>query len=141
MATLETMRRIKEPPYAERPLPRDDSKGELTMTEQSVKIPFTSMDGLPAADDLAVTELMEVFASLPRENLEYAISLLMRAAVGWERTGRTDYLTSLADDALVTTRLRRDAETDRALREAPAKPAAPEDSVDVTEALRERGLL
>jgi hypothetical protein len=111
------------------------------MTDQTVKIPLTEMDGVPAADDPAVAELTEVFASLPRENLEWAISLLMRAAVGWERTGRTACLEALAESALVTTRLRRDPETDRALREAPAKPAAPDDSVSVEEALRERGLL
>jgi hypothetical protein len=134
------MRRIKEPPYAEKTLPRYDSKGELAMTQQDMKIPLTDMDGVPAADDPAVTELMEAFASLPRENLEWALSLLMRAAVAWERTGRTDYLEVLADGTLVTTRLRGDAKTDRALREAPAKPAAPEDTFNVEQALRERGL-
>jgi hypothetical protein len=111
------------------------------MTQQPVKIAFTYMDGLPADDDEAVAELTKVYASLPRENLENAIRLLMRAAVGWERTGRTDYLTCLAEDTLVTTRLRRDPEVDRALRNAPQKPAAPGDSVNVTEMLRERGLL
>lgn len=111
------------------------------MTQQPVKVAFAYMDGLPAADDQAVAELMGVFDRLPRENLEYALSNFFRAAIGWERTGREDYLTCLAEDALVTVRRRRDPEVDRALRNAPQKPAAPEDTVDVTEALRERGLL
>jgi len=111
------------------------------MTQQPVKIAFTYMDGLPAGDDEAVAELMKAYASLPRENLQYTVGLLMRAAVGWERTGRADYLTCLAEDALVTTRLRRDPEVDRALRNAPQKPAAPCDAVNVTEMLRDRGLL
>jgi hypothetical protein len=68
------------------------------MTQQTVKVPFGHMDKLPAADDHAVAELMAVFASLPRENLEYALSNFFRAAVGWERTGRADYLTCKSDE-------------------------------------------
>lgn len=107
---------------------------------QPVKIAFAYMDGVPADDDQAVAELMQVFTSLPRENVEYALRNFFRAAVGWERTGREDYLTCLAEDALVTTRLRRDPEVDRALRNAPTKPAAPEDTVDTDEFLKGHGL-
>ncbi len=141
MVTLETMRRIKEPPYAEKTLPRDDSKGELTMTHKTAKIPFDLMDGVPASDDREVNELAEVIASLPDHNVESFIRGVYRAMLGWERTGNPEVLASFADGTLVTTRLRRDPETDRALREAPTKPAAPEDSVNVEDALRERGLL
>lgn len=105
-----------------------------------VKISFDALEGLPAEDDPAVAELMRVISSLAEENHLYTISLLMRAAVAWERTGNADYLTTLAQDALVTTRLRRDPEVDRALRNAPTKPAAPEDTVNVREFLKEQGL-
>ena len=110
------------------------------MTQQPVKIPFDCIDGCPRADDPAVTGLMNVFAKLPRENLDYALSNFFRAAVAWERTGRSDYLTTLAEDALVTVRRRGDPEVDKALRNAPTQPAAPEDTVDVCEFLREQGL-
>ena len=105
-----------------------------------VKIPFDALEGLPGEDDHAVAELMGIISSLPEESHLYTISLFMRAAVGWERTGSAQFLTTLAQDALVTTRLRRDPEVDRALRNAPTKPAAPEDTVDVREFLKEQGL-
>jgi hypothetical protein len=105
-----------------------------------VKIPFDALEGLPGDSDLAVAELMKIVSSLPEESHLYTISLLMRAAVAWERTGNAQYLTMLAQDVLVTTRLRRDSEVDRALRNAPTKPAAPEDTVNVREFLKEQGL-
>lgn len=107
---------------------------------EAVKQPFDLMPGLPARDDAEVEELMEVIARLPRENVNEIVRDLLRAAAGHKRTGSTGYLTCLAEDALVTIRLRRDPEVDRALREAPKKPAGPEGSVDVEEMLRERGL-
>jgi hypothetical protein len=98
------------------------------------------MPGLPERDDAELRELMEVITRLPRENVEEIARDLLRAALGHQRTGDPSYLTGLADDALVTIRLRRDPELDRALRDAPRKPAGPSGSVDVEEMLRERGL-
>lgn len=105
-----------------------------------VKQAFDLMPGLPARDDPELVELMEVIARLPRENVDEIARDLLRAALGTRRTGDTAYLGCLAEDALVTVRLRRDPELDRALREAPRKPAGPRGSVDVDAMLRERGL-
>lgn len=105
-----------------------------------VKQAFSLMPGLPARDDGELRELMDVVTRLPRENADEIARDLLRAALGYKRTGDHSYLTCLAEDALVTIRLRRDPELDRALAEAPRKPAGPEGSVDVEEMLRERGL-
>jgi hypothetical protein len=105
-----------------------------------LKQAFDLMPGLPARDDAELRELMEVIARLPRENVDEIARDLLRAALGRQRTGDSSYLASLAEDALVTIRLRRDPELDRALRDAPKKPAGPSGSVDVEEMLRERGL-
>lgn len=105
-----------------------------------VKQSFDLMPGLPARDDPELVELMEVIARLPKENVDEIARDLLRAALGSRRTGNPAYLTCLAEDALVTIRLRRDPELDRALREAPRKPAGPGGSVDVEDMLRERGL-
>jgi hypothetical protein len=83
---------------------------------------------------------MDVVSRLPRENLEEIARSLLRAALGVKRTGSPEFLTCLAEDALVTIRLRRDPGVDRAIRQAPARPAGPGRSVDVEEMLRERGL-
>lgn len=108
--------------------------------EGTVKQAFNLLPGLPGRDDAELAELMEVVASLPRENIEEIARDLLRAALGHKRTGDSSYLTCLAEDALVTIGLRRDPELDRALRGAPRKPAGPSGSVDVEEFLRERGL-
>jgi hypothetical protein len=83
---------------------------------------------------------MEVVTRLPRENVEEITRDLLRAALGHKRTGDHGYLTCLAEDALVTIRLRRDPELDRALAQAPKEPVGPRSSVDVEEMLREHGL-
>jgi hypothetical protein len=77
---------------------------------------------------------------LPRQNVEEIARDLLRAALGHRRTGDHGYLTCLAEDALVTIRLRRDPELDRALTQAPKKPADPKGPVGVEEMLRECGL-
>lgn len=105
-----------------------------------VKQAFDLMPGLPAQDDAELAELMEVISRLPRENVDEIARDMLRAALAHERTGDPGHLACLAEDALVTIRLRRDPELDRALREAPRKPAGPDGSVDVEEMLRERGL-
>jgi hypothetical protein len=105
-----------------------------------VKQAFDLMSGLPSRDDPELGELMEVVTRLPKENADEVTRSLLRAALGYQRTGDPRYLTCLAEDTLVTFRLRRDPEVDRALRQAPNKPAGPAGSVDVEEMLRERGL-
>ncbi len=105
-----------------------------------VKQAFDLMPGLPSRDDAELGELMEIIGRLPSENVDEIARNLLRAALGYRRTGNPSYLACLAEDALVSIRLRRDPELDRALREAPKKPVGPEGSVDVEEMLRERGL-
>jgi hypothetical protein len=106
----------------------------------AVKQAFDLLPGLPSRDDAQVEELMDVVSRLPRENLEEIARSLLRAALATKRTRSPEYLECLAEDTLVTFRLRRDAEADRAIREAPVKPAGPGGSVDVEEMLRERSL-
>ena len=77
---------------------------------------------------------------LPRQNVEEIAWDLLRAALGHRRTGDHSYLTCLAEDALVTIRLRRDPELDRALTQALKKPVDPRATVGVEEMLRECGL-
>ena len=108
--------------------------------EATVKQAFDLLPGLPGRDDAEVAELMEVVSRLPRENVEEVVRDLLRAAAGYQRSGDSSYLTGLAEDALVTLRLRSDPEVDRALRDAPRKPAGPGGSVDVEAMLAERGL-
>jgi hypothetical protein len=105
-----------------------------------VKQAFDLLPGLPPRDDGELGELMDVVSRLPRENADEIARSLLRAALGHRRTGDPGYLVTLAEDCLVSIGLRRDPGLDRALREAPARPAGPEGSVDVEDMLRERGL-
>jgi hypothetical protein len=107
---------------------------------RQVKQAFDLIPGLPRRDDEEIVKLMEVVSRLPRENVEEIARSLLRAAVGYRRWGRPGYLTTLAMDSLVTISLRRLAEVDGALSEAPTRPAGPGGSVDVEEMLRDRGL-
>lgn len=107
---------------------------------QPVKKAFSFLPGLPGRDDPEVEALMAVVSRLPREHVEEIARNLLRGAVGHKRTGDTGYLTCLAEDTLVTLRLRSDPECEKALNEYPARPAGPQHSADVTEMLAERGL-
>jgi hypothetical protein len=111
----------------------------MTM-EAPVKQAFGLMPGLPPRDDTELATLMGVVSRLPRENADEIARSLLRAALGYQRTGDPGYLVCLAEDSLVSIGLRRDPGLDRALREAPARPAGPGGSVDVGEMLRQRGL-
>jgi hypothetical protein len=106
----------------------------------TVKQGFDTMPGMPTRDDPELSELMGGITRLPRENADEIVRSLLRAALGYERSGETGYLTCLAEDALVTIRLRRDPEVDQALKNAPDRPAGPTQTLDVEEMLRERGL-
>jgi hypothetical protein len=90
-----------------------------------------SEDGIRPArrDDAELAALMEAVSRLPQDGAEEVIRNLLRAALGYERTGREGYLTSLADAALVTFRTRRDAEDQKVLDAVPASPASPEDAM------------
>lgn len=105
-----------------------------------VKQSFTTLPGLPGRDDPELVHLMATAGRLPREGLEEIARSLLRCALGRERTGDDAFLTSLAQDALVTMRLRGDPECEKALSEAPSHPAGPAASVDVREMLAQRGL-
>lgn len=101
----------------------------------SPKLPFADMPGLPARADAELSELMATAGDLPRTALESIIRNLYRAALGYERTGNAGYLTCLAEDALVTMRLRGDPEYNRTLSDAPGKPARPGETLDLEEML------
>jgi hypothetical protein len=106
----------------------------------SPKQPFDQMAGLPERDDKELGPLMEAAARLPQAAVDEVIRSLLRAAIGYERTENARYLTCLAQDALVTFRLRRDPETGKALDAAPASPSDPADAADVEEVLARLGL-
>lgn len=107
---------------------------------QQPKQPFAYMDGLPSRDDTELKSLMDTVGGLPRSSVEEIVRNLYRAAIAHRRTGDPAYLTCLAEDALVTMRLRGDADSESALHEAPARPGVSEDAVDVEEMLARRGL-
>lgn len=105
-----------------------------------VKQAFADTPGLPPQDDAELSELMSTVTRIPREAIEEIVRNVFRAALGYERTGNNEFLTCVAHDGLVTIRLRRDPESDKALEDAPDKPGSPEDTVDLEEVLRARSL-
>jgi len=70
------------------------------------KMPFDMLPGLPSQDDHEVMALMEAIDQLAREGTSELARCLLRAALGHERTGDARYLTGLAEDTLLTLRLR-----------------------------------
>jgi hypothetical protein len=101
---------------------------------------FSLMEGLPPADDKELAVLMEAAGRLPAAGAREVIRNLLRAALGYERTGSHDYLESLADAALVTFRTRREAEDQEALDAPPSGPPVPsDDGTDVEEVLARYG--
>jgi hypothetical protein len=105
-----------------------------------VKQSFTELPGLPGREDPELQALMTTVGRLPREGVEEIARSLLRCALGHERTGDDRYFATLAEDALVTMRLRSDPECEKALNGAPREPAGPEASIDVKEMLAQRGL-
>jgi hypothetical protein len=71
------------------------------------RLPFDAMPGLPAKRDAEVAALMEAVGLLPRCSVDELVRSVLRAALGWERTGELAYPIRLAEDMLVTVRLRR----------------------------------
>ena len=70
------------------------------------KMPFGMLPGLPSRNDQEVMTLMEAIDRVAREGVGELARCLLRAALGHERTGDARYLTSLAEDTLLTLRLR-----------------------------------
>ena len=101
----------------------------------SPKQPFDEMPGLPSHEDAELNELMTLASRMPRTALESIVCSLYRAALGYERTGDAAYLICLAEDALVTMRLRSDPEYEKALNDAPGRPARPDETLDLEEVL------
>lgn len=71
------------------------------------RLPFDAMPGLPPQRDAEVVALMEAVVLLPRRDVDELVHYVLRAAVGWERTGEVAYPIRMAEDMLVTVRLRR----------------------------------
>ncbi len=71
------------------------------------RLPFDAMPGLPPQRDAEVEALMEAVVLLPRRSVDELVRSVLRAALGWERTGEVAYPIRLAEDMLVTVRLRR----------------------------------
>jgi hypothetical protein len=70
------------------------------------KMPFGMLPGLPSRNDQEVMALMEAIDRVAREGAMELARCLLRAALGHERTGDASYLTGLAEDTLLTLRLR-----------------------------------
>lgn len=107
---------------------------------KQIKQPFAALPGLPLRDDAELSGLMTIVKRIPSEALEEIVRNAFRAALGYERVGNTEFLTCFAEDALVTIRLRRDPDGDKAFEDAPDKPGSLEDTVDLEEVLQARGL-
>lgn len=90
---------------------------------RSPKLPFDSLPGLPSDDDEEVIALMKAIERLPREGAHRIARCLLRAALGYERTGDATYLTCLAEDALFTMRLRSHPQSKEAFDDMPEVPA------------------
>jgi hypothetical protein len=71
------------------------------------RLPFDAMPGLPAQRDAEVEALMKAVVLLPRRGVDELVRSVLRAALGWERMGEVAYPIRLAEDMLVTVRLRR----------------------------------
>jgi hypothetical protein len=70
------------------------------------KMPFGMLPGLPSRDDQEVMTLMEAIDRVTSRGSSELAQCLLRAALGHERTGDAGYLTGLAEDTLLTLRLR-----------------------------------
>jgi hypothetical protein len=76
---------------------------------------LTLMDGVPPRDDKELAVLMEAAGRLPAGHAQETIRTLLRASLGYERTGNAGILTGLADSALVSFRVRRNPDDQKVL--------------------------
>ncbi len=101
---------------------------------------LTKTEGFPPEDDSEIAPLIEAVRRMPQWRQENVIITVLRAALGYERTGNEEMLRKLASGALVTFRSRRDAEDQKAL-DAPPKPAGPiEEASDLEDVFARLGL-
>lgn len=101
---------------------------------------FTVLDGIPPQDDPELTALMEAVRRLPRDRADTEIESTLRCALGYQRTGNPEFLTSLASSAPTTFRVRRDPENQKALDAVPADPSPASDATDLDEVFARLGL-
>ena len=101
---------------------------------------LTRIEGFPAEDDTELAPLIEAVRRMPQWRQENLIITLLRAALGYERTGNEEMLRKLASGALVTFRSRRDAEDQKALDAEPPAPGPAEDAADLEEVFARLGL-
>lgn len=101
---------------------------------------FTSLDGLPPQDDPELTALMDVVRRLPRDRADTVVESMLRCVLGYTRTGQQEFLTRLASNALVTFRVRRDPEDQKALDTTRSAPGAAEEAADLDEVFARLGL-
>jgi hypothetical protein len=101
---------------------------------------FTALKGLPRQDDPELMTLMEAVRRLPRERADIVIESVLRCALGYKRTGREEFLTRLASNVLVTFRVRRDPEDQKALDAARPTSGPAEDAADLDEVFARLGL-
>jgi len=106
----------------------------------TVKQRFSELEGVPARDDPELVLLMQAAARLPEAGAQEVIANLLRAALGWERSGNPVILAAAAETTLVTFRTRRDAEDQAALDARPDQPAPSADGgLDVAEMVARYG--
>ena len=113
------------------------------MTELPHRLPprpsFHDFPGLPDRDDPELVALMGVISRLPEEGKEEMFRGMLLSALAFDRTGDPEFLSSHAEAALVTVRIRRDPEDEKALNGARyLKPSGR--TVNVGQMLAERGL-
>jgi hypothetical protein len=101
---------------------------------------LTRMEGFPAEDDTELAPLVEAVRRMPSWRQENVIITVLRAALGYERTGNEEMLRKLASGALVSFRSRRDAEDQKALDAEPPAPGPAEDAADLDEVFARLGL-
>ncbi len=101
---------------------------------------LTRIEGFPAEDDTELAPLIDAVRRMPQWRQENIIITLLRAALGYERTGNEEMLRKLASGALVTFRSRRDAEEQKVLDAEPPAPGPAEDAADLEEVFTRLGL-
>jgi hypothetical protein len=101
---------------------------------------FSALDGIPSQDDPELTALMAAVRRLPRDRADTVIESMLMCALGYERTGSQEFLTRLASSALVTFRVRRDPEDQKALDAVPPCLGPAADAADLDEVFARLGL-
>jgi hypothetical protein len=105
------------------------------------RISYRDLPSAPDPDDPELVTLMGVVSRLPEEGRMEMLRGMLLSALAFDRTGDPEFLSSHAEAALVTMRIRRDPEDEKALNAARyLQPAAPGHTVDVEEMLARRGL-